>query len=183
MSDTDELSQEDKERIKKSALQLASYVNFMRWSANFKREEIKVHPTHGKKIFLLSVMQSGRFSFLIQGDTVILGVQGFECAWMASMPFACAYVDDRLYLQVDAVECLGAKMSGLTLGIFVDDEKKLSAMKMAKYLQLVRVSVHNGSVTEVGRAIGLGFPIKSGLIKALKADVDRIRQNDSGRFF
>lgn len=182
MSDPEELSPEDKERIKRSALQLASYVNFMRWSANFRREEIKMHPTHGRKIFLLSLMQSGRFCFLVQGDTIIFGVQEFECAWMAHMPFSCAYVDDRLYLKVDSVECLGAKMSGLTLGIFVDDEHKLNAMKKAKYIQLVRVSVRNGEVTEVGRAFGLGFPIKSGLIKALMAEVDQ-KQIDSGRFF
>ena len=183
MSEPTELSPEDRARVSKSALQLAAYVNFMRWSANFKRDEIKRHPTHGSKIFHLSAMQSGRFSFAIEGDTLLLGVQNFECAWMAPMPFDCAYVTDRLYLQVDSILCMDAKMLSLTLGIFIDEQAKLAEMKKAKYLQLIRVDVRDGCVADVGRAIGLGIPIKNDLIKTVEHERERVKQQDTGRFF
>lgn len=183
MSEPNELSPEDRARVSKSALQLAAYINFMRWSANFKRDELKRHPTHGSKIFHFSPMQSGRFSFAIEGDTLLLGVQNFECAWMAPMPFECAYVTDRLYLQVDSILCMDAKMLPLTLGIFVDEQAKLGEMKKAKYLQLVRVEVRDGCVADVGRAIGLGISIKKDLIRTVDAEKQRIKQQDAGRFF
>lgn len=99
------ISPEERARIAKSARQLASYVNFLRWAANFRRDEIARHPSHDR-VMLLSPMQSGRFSFALEGQTLLLGVQPFEAAWAASMPFDCAYVSDRLYLSVQGVGLL-----------------------------------------------------------------------------
>ncbi|WP_240533886.1 hypothetical protein [Aeromonas veronii] len=111
-----QISPEERARIAKSARQVAAYANFLRWTANFRRDEVVKHPNHDR-VMLLSPMQSGRFSFAIEGDTLLLGVQDFEAAWMAAMPFDCAYVSDRLYLSVEGVACMDAKLPPLALGI------------------------------------------------------------------
>lgn len=179
-----QISQEDRARIAKSARQVAAYANFLRWTANFRRDEVVKHPNHDR-VLLLSPMQSGRFSFAIEGDTLLLGVQDFEAAWMAAMPFDCAYVSDRLYLSVEGVACMDAKLPPLALGIFVDDPVKRAAMSAARFVQPIRVYVRDGRVAEVGRAFGLGFPMKQGdVIKQLvMAAKERLRQQDMGRFF
>ena len=178
------ISLEERTRIARSARQLVSYVNFLRWAANFRRDEITRHPNHDR-VMLLSPMQSGRFSFAIEGDTLILGVQAFEAAWAAYMPFECAYVSDRLYLCVQGVGCMDAKMPPLTLGIFVDDSKKRALMSTALIVQPVRVTVRDGAVDEVGRAVGVAFPMKTGdIIKQLVLTArEQPRQQDMGRYF
>jgi len=179
-----QINPDERARIAKAARQVAAYANFLRWTANFRRDEVVRHPNHDR-VMLLSPMQSGRFSFAIEGDTLLLGVQDFEAAWMAVMPFDCAYVSDRLYLSIEGVACMDAKLPPLALGIFVDDPAKIAAMSAARFVQLIRVYVRDGKVSEVGRAIGLGFPLKQGdivqyLIEAAK---ENLRQQDMGRFF
>lgn len=179
-----QISPEERARIAKSARQVAAYANFLRWTANFRRDEVVKHPNHDR-VMLLSPMQSGRFSFAIEGDTLLLGVQDFEAAWMAAMPFDCAYVSDRLYLSVEGVACMDAKLPPLALGIFVDDPVKRAAMSAARFVQPTRVHVRDGRIVEVGRAFGLGFPVKQGdVIKQLVvAAKEKLRQQDMGRFF
>lgn len=179
-----QISPEERARIAKSARQVAAYANFLRWTANFRRDEVVKHPNHDR-VMLLSPMQSGRFSFAIEGDTLLLGVQDFEAAWMAAMPFDCAYVSDRLYLSVEGVACMDAKLPPLALGIFVDDPVKRAAMSAARFVQPTRVQVRDGRIAEVGRAFGLGFPVKQGdVIKQLVvAAKEKLRQQDMGRFF
>ncbi|MBV6747205.1 hypothetical protein [Xanthomonas vasicola] len=178
------ISPEEQARIAKAARQLASYANFLRWAANFKRDEIKQHPNHAR-VLLLSPMQSGRFSFAIEESTILLGIQPFEAAWFASMPFDNAYVSDRLYLAVEEVACMDAKLPPLALGIFIDDSRKRAAMQAAKYLQPVRVTVKDGRVADVGRALGLVVPLKQGdVVKQLvAAEADKIKAKDIGRWF
>lgn len=182
--DGPKISPEERARIAKSARQVAAYTNFLRWTANFRRDEVTKHPMHDR-VMLLSPMQSGRFSFAIEGDTILLGVQPFEAAWMAGMPFDCAYVSDRLYLSVEGVACMDAKLPPLSLGIFVDDSSKLAAMAAARFMQPTRVHVRDGQVAEVFRAIGLGVPVKQGdVVKQLvTAAQTKLRQQDMGRFF
>lgn len=182
--DAPQISPEERARIAKSARQMAAYANFLRWAANFRRDEVVKHPNHDR-VMLLSPVQSGRFSFAIEGDTLLLGVQDFEAAWMAAMPFDSAYVSDRLYLSVEGVACMDAKFPPLALGIFVDDAAKRRAMSAARFVQPVRISVRDGCIAEVGRALGLGFPIRQGdVIKQLVvAAKEKLRQQDMGRFF
>jgi len=180
-----QISPQERARIAKSARQVAAYANFLRWTANFRRDEVVGHPNHDR-VMLLSPMQSGRFSFAIEGDTLLLGVQDFEAAWMAAMPFDCAYVSDRrLYLSVEGVTCMDAKLPPLALGIFVDDPAKRAAMSAARLVQPTRVYVRDGRIAEVGRTLGLGFPVKQGdVIKQLVvAAKEKLRQQDIGRFF
>lgn len=179
-----QISPEERARISKSARQLAAYANFLRWTANFRRDEVLRHPSHDR-VMLLSPMQSGRFSFAIEGDTLLLGVQPFEAAWLLAMPFDCAYVSDRLYLTVEGVACMDAKMPPLSLGIFIDEAKKRASMAACKFVQPTRVTVLDGRVADVGRALGLGFPVKQGdVIKQLAvAEKAKLRQQDMGRFF
>ena len=179
-----QISPEERARIAKSARQVAAYANFLRWTANFRRDEVVKHPNHDR-VMLLSPMQSGRFSFAIEGDTLLLGVQDFEAAWMAAMPFDWAYVSDRLYLSVEGVACMDAKLPPLALGVFVDDPVKRAAMSAARFVQPTRVHVRDGRIVEVGRAFGLGFPVKQGdVIKQLVvAAKEKLRQQDMGRFF
>jgi hypothetical protein len=184
MDERPQINPEMRTRIAKSARQVAAYVNFLRWTANFRRDEVVKHPNHDR-VMLLSPMQSGRFSFAIEGDILLLGVQDFEAAWMASMPFDCAYVSDRLYLSVEGVACMDAKLPPLALGIFVDDPVKRAAMSTAQFVQFIRVHVRDGRVAEVGGTFGSRFPVKQGdLIKQLVvAAKEKLRQQDMGRFF
>jgi hypothetical protein len=118
-----EISAEDRARIAKAARQLAAYTNFLRWCANFRKDEVSRHP-RSERVVLLSPMQSGRFAFRVQGNTGELGVQPFELAWMSCMPFDRAYVTDRLYLSVEGVACLDSGLPSLGIGIFIDDQAK-----------------------------------------------------------
>jgi len=175
---------EDQKRILQSAHQIAGYTNFLRWAANFKKDEILKHPQHDQ-VILLSPMQSGRFSFAIEDDTVLLGIQAFESAWFSVMPFECAYVSDRLYLYVNGVSCMDAKMSSIGIGIFVDDLKKRQHLAQAKWIKPVHVFVENGQVTKIGAPLGQRFPIrKEDIISSLVAAAkNRLKQQDLARFF
>lgn len=182
--DAPSVSPEERARIAKSARQVAAYVNFLRWTANFRRDEITRHPQHDR-VMLLSPMQSGRFSFALEGDTLMLGVQGFEANWMSHMPFVGAYLSDRLYLAVDSVACMDARLPDIAIGIFVDEPRKRALMSQAKYLQLLRVNASEGRVVDVGRAIGLGVPLKhKDVVEQLVISArEKLRQQDIGRFF
>lgn len=180
-----DISPEERARIERASRQLVSYANFLRWAANFKRTEMVRHNQHDK-IMLLSVVQSGRFSFAIDGDTLFIGVQKFEAVWMLSMPFSSAYVSDRLYLSVDSVTCIDSKLPSLVLGIFVDSASKRRQMQACKQVQLIRVDVLNGAVDSVGGTMGgLGFALTCGEIVARLKDVesDKQKQLDMSRFF
>lgn len=179
-----EISREERARFAKSAKQLVAYTNFLRWSANFPKEELRRHPQHDQ-VILLSPMQSSRFSFAMEGNTLLLGVQHFEAAWMAPMPFECAYVSDRLYLSVSGVTCMSAKLPPMTLGIFVNDSRKRAQMSTAEFVQPTRVTVQNGRIEEIGRAFGLGFPLNPGnIIEGLVArEKARSKTMDVSRFF
>lgn len=54
-----QISPEERARIAKSARQVAAYANFLRWTANFRRDEVVKHPNHDR-VMLLSPMQSGK---------------------------------------------------------------------------------------------------------------------------
>lgn len=182
--DGPQISPEDQKRIAKGARQLAAYASFLRWSANFSRDEIATHPRH-KQIIVLSPVQSGRFAFAMEGSTVLLGTQAFESAWMADMPFDCAYVSDRLYLCVTGVSLMEVHFQPLALGIQISDARKRAQLTQARFVQPVAIEVEDGAVAAVGRAYGLGFPIREGdvtegLLQAAKA---RMKAQDMSRFF
>lgn len=169
--------------MQQAGQQLAAFVSFLRWSANFQQDEICQHPNH-KKVMLLSPMQSARFAFGFDGDTLMLGVQDFESVWFASMPFKRAYVSDRLYLSVDGTNCVDTELPALALGVFVDDPRKCDEMSKARILQPVAIGVRDGQVTSVGRTLGLGIPIEVGdIVQALNASrQEKLRKQDIQRF-
>lgn len=182
--DAPKISPEDKKRIERSSRQLAAYTNFLRWAANFPKEEVQRHAA-SHQVMLLSPVQSGRFAFAIEGKTLLLGVQPFEAAWFANMPIEAAYISDRLYLEIDGVSCMSSQLLPLSLGIFVESEAKRRMMQAAEYVQPVRIWVKDGAVSEVGRALGLGFPIRRGDIAKtlLEAKKAKMQQRDIGRYF
>jgi len=182
--DGPQISPEDQKRIAKGARQLAAYAAFLRWSANFSRDEIATHPSH-KQIMMLSPVQSGRFAFAVEGSTILLGTQGFEAAWMAAMPFDCAYVSDRLYLCVTGVSLMDVHFPPIALGIYVADTQKRAQLSQGHFVQPIDIEVENGSVVDVGRAYGVSFPVRQGdvtrgLLEAARA---RMRAQDMSRFF
>ena len=175
---------EDQRRISKGARQFASYAAFLRWCANFPRNEVSKHPSH-LQVMMLSPVQSGRFAFAVEGSTIMLGTQAFEAAWMEHMPFDCAYISDRLYLCVTGVSLMEVNFPPLALGIDVPDPVKRSQLAQGRFVQPVGIEVGNGSVTSVGRPYGLGFPVKQGDVAAglLEASAARMRSQDMSRFF
>lgn len=175
---------EEQTRFIKSARQIISYTNFLRWTANFRRDEISRHPNNSK-IMMLSVMQSGRFSFAIENETLFLGVQAFESVWMSAMPFVNAYVSDRLYLSVDSIQCMDSKLSAMAIGIFVDDREKLKLMAQCKSVQLIGVNISNGYVATVGQPMGQIFSLENtDIVQSLRQFTEKKQQQqDLGRFF
>lgn len=182
--DGPQISPEERARIAKAAKQLASYANFLRWTANFRKDEITQHARH-ERVMMISPMQSGRFSFCVKGDTILLGVQPFEAIWMASMPLDKAYVSDRLYLAVEGVACMDSKLPPLGIGFFVDDQVKRKQMAAAKWLQPMQVRVQGGSVVVVERKIGAKIPVSNAdIIASLSAVAQaKLKQQDMSRFF
>lgn len=178
------ISPEELARISKAARQVAAYAVFLRWSATFQKDEITRNPKNGR-IMLLSPMQSGRFAFHLEGDTLYLGIQSFEAAWFASMPFDKAYVTDRLYLAVEGVGCIDSKLPPLGLGIFVDSVLKRTKMVSAKWLQPIRIAVGDGQVVSIGGQIGSRIPVESGdIVSSLAATVAaKQKQQDISRYF
>ncbi|ANN80901.1 hypothetical protein BAU07_26255 (plasmid) [Bordetella flabilis] len=163
---------------------MAAYAAFLRWSANFSRNEITTHPSH-RQIMMLSPVQSGRFAFTLEGSTILLGTQPFEAAWMAHMPFDCAYLSDRLYLCVTGVSLMEVHFPPIALGIHVAGAEKRGQLSQGRFVQPVGVEVQNGAVTAVGRPYGLGFPVRQGEITSglLEATAARMRSQDMSRFF
>lgn len=149
----EELSQADRIRFAKSAKQIMAYTNFLRWSANFRSDEIITHPRH-RQVVLLSPTQSSRFSYAMSDETVVLGVQPFEASWYTAMPFDMAYVTDRLYLRVRSTAVLSTKIPALTIGIYVNDKRKLAEMMEATFLEARRVEARDGVVVAVGGSLG-----------------------------
>jgi hypothetical protein len=178
-----QISPEERVRIAKAAQQIPAYANFLRWTANFQKDEVTQHPKH-ERVILLSPMQSGRFSFSLEGDTLYLGVQGFEAVWLATMPFAKAYISDRLYLCVEGVACMDSRLPPLALGIFVDDLAKRRQMAPAKWLQSMRVRVSQGRVLALDGTIGPKVPLSAAdIIPALAARAqNKLREEDISRF-
>lgn len=179
-----QISPEERARIAKAAKQVAAYANFLRWSANFQKDEFTRHPRHDR-VILLSAMQSGRFSFAVEGDTIYLGVQPFEAVWLSTLPIDKVYVSDRLYLSIEGVACMDSKLPALGIGIFVDDQSKRAEMAAAKWLQPVRVEVSEGRVVSVDREIGTRVPVTgSDIITALASVAKaKLKQQDMSRFF
>lgn len=178
------ISADERARIARAARQVVAYANFLRWTANFKRDEVLRHPEHDR-VMLLSPMQSGRFSFALEGDTLYVGVQPFEAAWAGCMPFEAAYVSDRLYLSVESVNFMDTRMPPLALGIFVDEQGKRKLMAQARFVQFVRVSVHEGYVAEVGEPCGEAFAMRPGDVVGQLRETRKVKaqQQDMGRFF
>ncbi len=179
-----QISPEERARIAKAAKQVAAYANFLRWSANFQKDEFTRHPRHDR-VILLSAMQSGRFSFAVEGETIYLGVQPFEAVWLATLPIDKVYISDRLYLSIEGVACMDSKLPALGIGIFVDDQAKRAEMAAAKWLQPVRVEVSEGRVVSVDREIGTRVPVTSSdIISSLQAVAKaKLKQQDMSRFF
>lgn len=179
-----QISPEERARIAKAAKQVAAYANFLRWSANFQKDEFTRHPRHDR-VILLSAMQSGRFSFAVESDTIYLGVQPFEAVWLSTLPIDKVYVSDRLYLSIEGVACMDSKLPALGIGIFVDDQAKRAEMAAAKWLQPVRVEVSEGRVVSVDREIGPRVPVTgSDIITALASVAKaKLKQQDMSRFF
>lgn len=182
--DGPDISPEERARIAKAARQVVAYANFLRWLANFRRDEIEAHPHHAR-VFLLSPLQSGRFAFAIEDGMLLLGVQPFEAAWFSVLPFEAGYISDRLYLNVDAVQFTGNTLPALALGIYVDSEAKRRAIAQATAVQGVRMSVRNGHVANVGQSCGAAFPMRKGdVVKQLVDQArEKLRASDMGRFF
>lgn len=166
----------------RAARQLAGYANLLRWSANFGKQTMRRHPGH-QQVLLLSPMQSGRFAFCVAGDTILLGVQSFEFAWLGTLPVDRVYVSDRLYLATDGVACLDGRLAPLALGIFVDDERKRRALAAARSLRLVRMTVAGGSVAALDGAPGAPVAVSAEDIVAALAARARARQQDGTQFF
>jgi hypothetical protein len=179
-----QISPKERERIERASRQFVSYTNFIRWATNFRADEIRAHPKH-KAVKILSPVQSGRFSFAIEGDTILLGTQEFEGVWMNTMPWDAAYVSDRLYLSVNSTKIMDANLHALALGLFIDDEAKRARMRNAKFVQIVPVRAMDGHVVEVQRALGLGFPIRQGdVVDDLRQlAAERVHQMDASRWF
>ena len=173
----------DGSRIDRAAKQLAAYTLFLRWSSNFPKEELVRHPRDAR-VMLLSPMQSGRFTFALDDETVYLGVQSFEAAWLATLPIDQVHVSDRLYLSVNGVNCIDSKLPPLAIGIFVDDAGKRSAMSSARWLQPVHLQVAAGQVTAVGELLGSRAPVSATDIVGSRAQVARehVAQQDMSRF-
>jgi len=182
--DGPKISAKDQARVRRASVQLPAYANFLRWSGNFAKGEISRHPRHDQ-VYLLSVMQSGLFSWVKDHDTLLIGAQPHEATWMLNMPFDAAYVSDRLYLSVGSVEAGTAKLPLVALGLFCDDRLWLQEMRSCQRIQIVPVEVVDGQVVDVGRATGLGFDMKSGdIIDALfRVEKERLKSQDLGRFF
>ncbi|MBP2260272.1 hypothetical protein [Pseudomonas sp. BP8] len=178
------ISAEERARVARAARQVVAYANFLRWTANFKRDEVLRHPNHDQ-VMLLSPMQSGRFSFALEGNTLYVGVQPFEAAWASFMPFQAAYVSDRLYLSVEGVNFMDGRMPPLTLGIFVDESSKRALMARAEFVRFVQVSVRDGYVVEVGEPCGEPIEMRSGDVVRQLQDTRqaKVKQQDMGRFF
>ncbi|MFK0093876.1 hypothetical protein [Pseudomonas sp. NPDC090592] len=178
------ISAEERARVARAARQVVGYANFLRWTANFKRDEVLRHPGHDR-VMLLSPMQSGRFSFALEGDTLYVGVQPFEVAWVSCMPFEAAYVSDRLYLSVEGVNFMDSRMPPLALGIFVDEGGKRARMAAARFVQFVQVMVRDGYVVEVGEPCGEPVPVRPGDVVRQLRDTRqaKVQQQDMGRFF
>lgn len=156
------LSREERARVNKAARQLSAYTTLMRWAANFRKGEIVRHPAH-EQVMLLSPMLSGRFSYALDGDTLFLGVQPFEGAWLFGLPLVSASItDSRLYLSTESVLCIERTLPGLALGIHLADLGRRDELARARYLQLIEVTVHNGEVVSVGRAMGPGIAMREG---------------------
>lgn len=183
-SDEPEISEADKKRLQKSTTLLAAYVNFLRWAGNFRRDEIARHPRHGA-VVMLSPMQSSRFAFSVDGSTLLLGAQPFELAWLSVMPFEAAYVSDRLYLSTSSAQCMDVTLPALTIGIFCDQKAKREQMASASYVVPVEITVSKGAVTDMGRPVGLGIPMKKGDVVAALNEATKNDQNrrDLARFF
>jgi hypothetical protein len=176
-----EISAEDRARIAKAARQLAAYTNFLRWCANFQKDEVSRHP-RSERVILLSPMQSGRFAFRVQGNTGELGVQPFELAWMSCMPFDKAYVTDRLYLSVEGVSCLDSGLTSLGIGIFIDDQAKRQTLATMASLRIVEVRVNSGKLTPADREIGAPLTVSAEDIATVLTARARLRQKDVSRF-
>lgn len=178
------VSDEDRSRINRTARQVTAYVNLLRWASNFKKDELLRHPSH-EQVLMLSPMQSGRFSFAIEGETLLIGVQPFEAAWMCFMPFDCAFVSDRLYLMIEGTDCLGTNIKPMALGIFVDSGKKRQLMSLAKKIQCVLVDVKDGRVAAVRTQRSALFDLKPGDVVSQMATgaASKRKQQDMERFF
>ena len=174
----------DKARVARAARQLVGYTNLLRWAASFQREEMQRHPSHDQ-VMLLSPMQSGRFSFALEDDTLYVGVQPFEAAWAALMLFEAASVSDRLYLWVEAVELGSTPMPALSLGLFVDQASKRALMASVKYVQFIHVTVDEGFVVNVGAVCGEPIAMRQGdvTLPLRETREAKARQQDMGRFF
>jgi hypothetical protein len=178
-----QISPEDKARIAKAARQLVATANFMRWAANFNKEELVRHP-RSQQVFMLSPMQSGRFAFAVDGEALYLGVQPFEVPWLSVMPVETAYVSDRLYLMVDGISVMDSKLLPLGVGFFVDDPVKRKLMASAKHVQIVQMTVHDGRVSGLGQSIGGRIPLSStDIVRALSAkNTAKMKKQDMSRF-
>jgi hypothetical protein len=175
------ISAEDRARMAKAARQLAAYTNFLRWCANFQKDEVSRHP-RSDRVILLSPMQSGRFAFRLQGEMGELGVQPFEVAWMSCMPFDRAYVTDRLYLSVEGVVCLNGSLASLGIGIFVDDHAKRQKLATVTSLRLIEARFCNGRLTPADREISAQLPVSGEDIANVFAARTRLQQRDAARF-
>lgn len=179
-----EIPEEDRKRIQKATSLLAGYINFMRWAGNFRQNEIQKHPRHAN-IVMLSPLQSSRFAYSVQGSTLLLGTQHFELAWLTVLPFEVAYVSDRLYLSVSGVRCLEVGLPPITIGLWFNHKSKLEEISACSYVTPVEMTVIDGVVTDVGRPLGLGIPVKKAdVVAALQQEAkEAMNQTDLTRFF
>jgi len=177
------VSPEVRERLQRSAAQLAAYTTFLRWAAGFSQDEMQRHQRHDQ-VVQLSVVQSSRFAFAIEGETLYWGVQETEAAWVSWMPFDAAYVSDRLYLAVNSAAVFNSKIPSLAIGIYVDGADKRAAMGLARRVQPYAMTVREGVVTHVGGDMGRAIPMERGdVVPALHAAAKaRTTQRDLSRF-
>lgn len=175
----DDISAKDKARLSKAAVQVAAYGNFIRWANTFGQHEVTRHPNKSS-IMLFSTLQSGRFTYCIHNDELILGVQANEAVWLSLLPIELVTIDDRIYFTTVGVECMDIKIKSLTIGLLVDSKEKLRQMSSVDFLRCFAVKVVNGKVVEVGEEIKSPLCVSSGnIIKTISQfDDSRVSENN-----
>lgn len=174
----DDISAKDKSRLSKAAVQVTAFGNFIRWANTFQQHELKPHPNKSS-IMLFSTLQSGRFTYCIQDDELILGVQENEAVWLSLLPIELVTIDDRIYFTTVGVECMDIKIKPLTIGLLVDSKQKLNQMRDVSFLRCFAVKVAHGKVVEVGEEIKKPLYVSTGNIIKVISQFDDSRASEN----
>jgi hypothetical protein len=170
-------------RIHKASRLFVGTANFLRWTTNFDLNSVTQHPRN-PGIALLSPAMSSRFAFEVRDDELWLGVQQFEMAWAGIIPWDRCSISDRIYLDADSSHCMDLRMPQLTIGLFVDDPRKMTRISGLKKVQLALMEMHQGApytVKPIGNRIPLIFKDAVSVLTE-KQEADRVSL-DHSKFF